>query len=45
MVSMPYWEWNEVCALSQLAEEYLASRLGGLADWRTVGKGVGEGVG
>ena len=34
LVSVPYWEWDEVDASSQRAEEYLASRLGGLADWR-----------
>jgi hypothetical protein len=41
LVSVPYWEWDEVAASSQLAaEECLASRLGGLADLQTGGVGV-----
>ena len=35
LVSVPYWEWDEVDASSQRAEEYLTSRLDGLADRRT----------
>ncbi len=34
LASVPYWEWNEVEVSSQRAEEYLTSRLEGLADWR-----------
>ena len=32
LVSVPYWQWDEVAASSQRAEEYLASRLGELTD-------------
>jgi hypothetical protein len=41
LVSVPYWEWDEVGASSQRAEEYLASRLGGLGDLRTGAVGLG----
>ena len=41
LVSVPYWEWDEVAASSQRAEDYLASLLDGLADGRTGGWGVG----
>ncbi len=43
LVSVPYWEWDEVAASSQRAEEYLASRLKGLEllDGQTGGVGVG----
>ena len=34
LVSVPYWEWDEVVASSQRANEYLASLL---TDWRTGG--------
>ena len=45
LVSVPYWEGDEVRASSQRAEKYLASRLGGLADWLTGGEGMDVGVG
>ena len=44
-MSVLYWEWDEVRASSQLVEEYLASRLGVLADRWVVGEGEGVGVG